>query len=133
MSPPLASDPIGALGVAQLRADVRSMLDDDDLATEITLWSLTSSTVDLETGVVTRTSDDDTVSALRRTATVEETTLDGTQLEPEDRIYLVDQADLTKSDLQTVDRLKDDGDVLEVFEFAADPLGWVWLLYARMT
>jgi|GEM_PF-6477548 len=125
------SDVLSGFEKEQVLATVRDVLDDTDVQVEITLKSLTSQSVDLETGAVTRTSDADTVNALRRVVMAPEVTANGTQLEPEDRVYLIDQADLTNTQLQTVDRIVEGTLVLGVIDFAADPFDMVWQIVAR--
>ena len=126
------SDPFTNFQSEDFLATVRDMVDDSELLTEITLKSLTSQSTDIETGKNTRTSDDDTVNALRRLVSAAEAEWSGGQLEPNDRVYLVDQADLTKDELQTVDRIVEGTDVLGVIRFSADPLKWMWMIIARI-
>ena len=124
-------NPLTSLQSERLQNTVRDLLDDSDLLVSITLKSLTSQAVNVETGVVTRTSTDDTVNALRRLVTAEEVKVAAGQLEPNDRVYLIDQADVT-NDLQTVDRIVEGTEVLGVIKFAEDPLRWTWQIFARL-
>ena len=128
----ISSDPLNAFEKTVLQTTVRELIDDSQLLVSITLKSLTSQVVNVEAGSVARTSDADTVNALRRIVTAEEVAHSAGQLEPEDRVYMVDQADLTKSTLQTVDRITEGTDVLGVRSFSADPLGFVWQIIARI-
>jgi hypothetical protein len=132
MNSVITSDPLNNFQKEKIQQTIRDMIDDSELLVEITLKSLTSQTVNLGTGAVTRTSDDDTINALRRLVTAEEVKNAGGQLEPEDRVYWFDQADITKSYLQTVDRIVEGTDVLGVIMFAADPLGHTWQMIGRI-
>lgn len=127
----ISSDPMNAFQKSSLQARIMGLIDDSQLLVEITLKSLTSQVVNIETGVVTRTADSDTVNALRRLVSADEVANSNGQLEPEDRVYMIDQEDLTKSVLQTVDRIVEGTDVLSVVQFSADPLGMVWQMIGR--
>jgi hypothetical protein len=127
----IRSDPLTTFQASELLATIQDVLDDSDLLTSITLKNLTSQTVDVETGVVTRTSTDDTVNALRRIVSAEEVAQAGGALELDDRVYIVEQADLT-NDPQTVDRIVEGTEVLSVFNVEADPLDQVWQIWARI-
>lgn len=126
------SDPFTNFQSQDFLATVRAMVDDGELNVEITLKSLTSQSTDIETGFNTRTSDDDTVNALRRLITAAEAEWSGGQLEPNDRVYMFDQADLTKDYLQTVDRIVEGTEVLSVIKITEDPLRWMWMVIARL-
>ena len=128
----LRADPLNAFQVSRLLEFTQDLLDDSDILTSITLKNLTSQTVDIETGGVVRTSTDDTVNALRRIVSAEEVAQAGGALELDDRVYIVEQADLTNT-IQTVDRIVEGTDVLGVIKFEADPLNHVWQIWARIT
>ena len=127
----IRSDPLTTFQASELLATIQDVLDDSDLLTSITLKSLTSQTVNVETGGVVRTSTDDTVNALRRVVSAEEVAQAGGALELDDRIYIVEQADLTNT-MQTVDRIVEGTEVLGVIKFEADPLNQVWQIWARI-
>lgn len=128
----IRSDPLTTFQATELLATVKDILDDSDILTSITLKNLISQTVDVETGAVVRTSTDDTVNAIRRIVSAEEVAQAGGALELDDRVYIVEQADLT-NDPQTVDRIVEGTDVLGVIKFEADPLNQVWQIWARIT
>lgn len=128
----IRSDPLTTFQATEILATVQDLLDDSDILTEITLKNLTSQTVNVETGAVVRTSTDDTVNALRRIVSADEVAQAGGALELDDRVYIVEQADLT-NDVQTVDRIVEGTEVLSVIKFEADPLNHVWQIWARIT
>ena len=126
------ADVLNAFEKADLLSTALDVLDDAELRTSIVLKSLASQTVDLEAGTVARSSLDDTVNALRRTVDVSEAERSGGKLEVGDRVYMIEQSDLS-ADLQTVDRIVDGTDVFEVVRFEADALGWFYSVTARRT
>ena len=128
----LRADPLNTFQVGRILEFTQDLLDDSDILTEITLKNLTSQTVNVETGAVVRTSTDDTVNALRRIVSADEVAQAGGALELDDRVYIVEQADLT-NDVQTVDRIVEGTEVLGVIKFEADPLNHVWQIWARIT
>lgn len=128
---PIRSDPLTTFQASELKATWKDVTDDSDILTLVTLKSLTSQTVDVESGAVTRTSTPDTVNATRRVVSAEEVARAGSQLEPNDRVYIVQQDDLT-NEIQTVDRIVEGAEVLGVIKFEADPLNWVWQFWARL-
>lgn len=128
---PIRSDPLTTFQGSELKATFADLTNDSDILTEITLKSLTSQAVNIETGDVVRTSTDDAVNATRRTVSGEEIARGGGQLEPNDRVYVVQQSDLT-NEIQTVDRIVEGTEVLGVIKFEADPLNWVWQIWARL-
>lgn len=132
MNTQVSSDPLSAFTKDVFQATIRELLDDSQLKVSITLKSLTSQSLNVETGVVTRVSDDDAINALRRLVSAQEVANSAGQLEIDDRVYLFDQADITKDDLQTVDRIVEGTEVLSVVEFSADPLGMVWQMIGRI-
>ena len=128
----IRSDPLTTFQATELLATVKDILDGTDILTLIKLKNLTSQTVNVETGAVVRTSTDDTVNALRRIVSAEEVAQAGGALELDDRVYIVEQADLT-NDPQTVDRIVEGTEVLGVINVEADPLNQVWQIWARIT
>ena len=126
------SDPLDPFEKGELLATGLDLIDAAEIRTSITLKSLTSQTVNLETGVVARTSTDDTLNALRRTVDVREAEQSRGKLQLGDRVYLIEQADLT-GELQAVDRLVDGTDVFEVVRWEEDPLGSFYILTARQS
>ena len=128
----LRSDPLTTFQATEILATIKDVLDDSDILTEITLKNLTSQTVNVETGAVVRTSTDDTVNAIRRIVSAEEVAQAGGALELDDRVYIVEQADLT-NDPQTVDRIVEGTEVLGVIKVESDPLNQVWQIWARIT
>ncbi len=132
MNTQISSDPLSAFTKDTFLTTIRELLDDSQLLVSITLKSLTSQTLAVETGIVTRTSDTDVVNALRRPISAQEVANSAGQLEIDDRVYLFDQADITKTSLQTVDRIVEGTEVLSVIEFSADPLDMVWQMIGRI-
>ena len=128
----IRSDPMSTFEATELLSTWKDVLDDSDLLTSITLKSLTSQTVNVETGAVVRTSTDDTVNCIRRVVSAEEVAQAAGALELDDRVYIVEQADLTNT-MQTVDRIVEGTEVLGVIKFEADPLNHVWQIWARIT
>ena len=127
----IRSDPLTTFQASELLSTIKDVLDDSDILTSITLKNLTSQTVNIETGAIVRTSTDDTVNAIRRIVSAEEVAQAGGALELDDRVYIVEQADLT-NDPQTVDRIVEGTEVLGVIKFEADPLNQVWQIWARI-
>ena len=126
------ADVLNAFEKADLLSTALDVLDDAELRTSIVLKSLASQTVDLEAGTVARSSLDDTVNALRRTVDVSEADRSQGQLQVGDRVYLIEQSDLS-GDLQAVDRIVDGTDVFEVVRWEEDALGWFYSVTARRT
>ena len=126
------ADVLNAFEKAELRSSVLDLVDDAEVSTSITLRSLASQTVDLEAGTVDRASLDDTVNALRRTVDVSEAEASQGTLQVGDRIYLIEQSDLS-ADLQTVDRIADGEDVFEVVRWEADTLDFFYSVVARQS
>ena len=126
------ADVLNAFEKAELLATGLDLLDDEEVRTLITLKSLASQTVNLEAGTVARSTVEDTVNAIRRTVEASEAEASGGNLQVGDRVYLIEQNDLS-AELQTVDRIADGEDVLEVVGWTADPLNWFYSVVARQT
>ena len=126
------ADLLNAFEKAELLSTALDLLDDEQVRTSITLKSLSSQTVDLEAGTVARATIDDTVNAIRRTVDVSEAEQSRGKLQVGDRVYLIEQSDLTGG-LQAVDRIIDGTDVFEVVRWEADPLGWFYSVTARQS
>ena len=126
------ADFLNAFEKAELLSTALDLLDDEQVRTSITLKSLSSQTVDLEAGTVARASIDDTVNAIRRTVDVSEAEQSRGKLQVGDRVYLIEQSDLT-GELQAVDQIVDGTDVFEVVRWEADPLGWFYSVTARQS
>lgn len=124
------ADVLNPFEADELLASARDLLDDAQTRTQITLSGTTSVSVDLEAGTYTPTDSDDTVNALRRTVDAREAEDSAGGLQIGDRIYLIDQADLT-GELQTIDEVVDGTDRLSVIRWETDPLDWLYILTAR--
>ena len=126
-------DPLGAFEKGELLATGLDLIDDAQIRTSITLRSLASQTVDLEAGTVDRATLDDTVNALRRDVDVAEADASRGSLQIGDRIYLIEQSDLSAEEFQTVDHIADGEDVFEVVRWESDPLNHFYSIVARQS
>lgn len=126
------ADFLNAFEKTTLLESAQDLLDDTDVRTAITLKGQTSTSVNLETGIVTPTVTSDAVNAIRRTIEAGEAEASRGRLQEGDRVYLVEQADLT-AELQAIDRIVDGTDLLEVIRWTEDVLGWCYLIQARHT
>lgn len=126
------ADMLNVFEKAELLSTGLDLLDNEQVRTSITLKSLSSQTVDLEAGSVDRSSIDDTVNAIRRTVDVSEAERSGGTLQVGDRVYLIEQGDLT-GEIQAVDQIVDGNDVFEVVRWTADPLDWFYSVTARQS
>ena len=115
---------------AVMLSSAQALFDDPEIRTSITLKGLTSTSLDWEVGTQTRVSTDDVVNALRRTVSAGEVTASGVTLQQGDRVYLIEQADIS-GELQAVDRIVDGSDVLSVVDWGSDPLGMFYMIAAR--
>jgi len=118
---------------AAIEADIAGMVGDADVApTTITVSTPTGRTVSDAAGIVTITSDDDTVSVLRAEVTLDEVAQAAGGLQLGDIRYHV-----TVSSLSSVPTLSsvvvDGGDRRRVVSVSSDPLGIVYTLTARRT
>ena len=125
-------DLLDAFTKAELLATALDLLDDAQVRTSIILKSLSSQTVALEAGTVSRSSIDSTVNAIRREVDVTEAEASRGKLQVGDRVYLIEKSDLG-ADLQTVDRIMDGNDAFEVVRWTTDPLDWFHSVVARQS
>lgn len=114
----------------EILASIQDVLDDAQLKVSLTYSRLSSLAYNVETGVVTRTAQADTVNAFRRFVTVQEVARSGGLLHVGDREYLIEVADLTLTPT-TQDRITEGTETLEVVSWQADPLGHFYQVQAR--
>jgi len=115
----------------ELRSSLRDIIDDSEMKVEITFKNLTASAFDTDTGVTTRTETSDTVNAIARTVSERDIDDYPGQYQEGDRIYLIDQADLTNAPT-TQDRVTEGSVTREVVRVADEPLDFIYEVLARL-
>lgn len=124
-------DPVSAFEATDIAADLRALVEDAQLAVSITYKSLTSQTMNVETGIATRVEAEATMSALVHEVTVYEVERSGGRLQIGDRIYQIMAADLPATPLKTTDRIVEGSVTREVVRWQRDALGSSYLVTAR--
>lgn len=123
-------DPLTPFEKSTLQADARAILDDAQVKVEVTLTGLSSVDYDADTGTHSRTTPTaETVNAVRKIVGPREAA-GSAVLEVGDRIYLVDQADVTAS-VDSYMRVTDGSDKLEIQAVDEDVLGMLYRIQAR--
>lgn len=125
---------LDAFEKTELLSTLRDVVDDPEVRAQIDYVSMTGqATVDLEAGTQTRAeATDSDVNAIRGFVGTDQVDRSGGRLEIGDRIYLIDQADLT-NEPTTNDRIVDGSVTLEVVAWRSDPLELAYLITARKT
>lgn len=113
----------------ELAASIRDVIDDAHVRVSVSYVGASAVSVNIETGVVTRTESTDAVNAVRGQISQAEIDRSGGKLMQGDRRYLIDQADLTAAPTQ-IDRITD-GQTYEVIGWDEDPLGVYYVFTAR--
>ena len=126
-----SGDVLSVYEKAAILACIREGIDDAQMKVAITYSLLTSTSLDFDTGALTRTETDLSLNALRRIMTEKEVSIAPEFLQVGDREYLLDFADFSGSIPSKNDQITDGTDVLGIIMWQADPLDLVYRVVAR--
>lgn len=113
----VSPDPLTNFESERIAADFRALVDESQVNVNVTYRHLSSATFDAETGAETTTEDTDTVNALVSTVDADKQQVLGGDVEVGDRMYLIDEDDLTSTALTTEDEIDEGGVTRQVVSF----------------
>ena len=127
------ADALTAFEKSELLSSVRDILDDEQVRVSITYaipTVLDGTNYVIATGLQARNETSATINAARRVVSVAEAVESGGKLQVGDRLYVIDQADLSLTPT-TNDRITESSIVYEVIRWQEDPLDMLYIVTAR--
>jgi len=127
------ADPLTAFEKSELLASVRDIIDDEQVRVSITYaipTVLDGTNYVVATGLQARNPTTAIINAPRRVVSVTEAAASGGKLQIGDRLYVIDQADLSATPT-TNDRITESSVVYAVVRYTQDPLDMIYVVTAR--
>lgn len=123
-------DTLTAFEASQIGDFVEDLTGDSTLNVSITYDAHTSRAINTESGKITDTEENESITVLRAHVSERAVTASGGMLKMGDRWYLIDADDLSQEPT-TSDAITDGSDQLEVKWWKVDPTGAAYMIAAR--